>query len=171
MDRNFAKCEFRTTWCEILFREIFSANFAKPKNWHFLGFPHSFLQFFGKLPNRIQIYSIIQYRIIELSKKSCIIMDLPLVIPIIMKSNHNLIKNWDDVWKINKLVHFSPSLTENTQKLLKCMMLWLRVFRSSNYISNYQGRHSNQCHRAMALVTFLVSKYQKSRKSRFFLIS
>ena len=32
-----------------------------------------------------------------------------------------------------------------------------------------QGRHSNQCHRAMALVTFLVSKYQKSRKSRIFL--
>ena len=118
MDRNFAKCEFRTTWCEILFREIISANFAKPKNWDFWGFPHSFLQFFGKLPNRIQIYSIIQYRIIELSKKSCIIMDLPLFIPIIMKFNQNLIKNWDDVWKINKLVYFSPSLTENTQKLL-----------------------------------------------------
>ena len=32
-----------------------------------------------------------------------------------------------------------------------------------------QGGHSNQCHRAMALVTFLVSKYQKSRKSRIFL--
>ena len=28
-----------------------------------------------------------------------------------------------------------------------------------------QGRHSNQCHRAMALVNFLVSKYQKSRES------
>ena len=34
-----------------------------------------------------------------------------------------------------------------------------------------QGRHSNQSHRAMALVNFLVSKYQKSRKSGIFLDS
>ena len=34
-----------------------------------------------------------------------------------------------------------------------------------------QGRHSNQCHHAMALVNFLVLKYQKSRKSRIFLDS
>ena len=40
------------------------------------------------------------------------------IIPIILKFNQKLIKNWDDVWKINKLIHFSPSLTENTQKLL-----------------------------------------------------
>ena len=43
------------------------------------------------------------------------------------------------------------------------------IFPIPSYIT--QGRHSNQCHRAMALVTFLVSKYQKSRKFRFFLIS
>ena len=35
------------------------------------------------------------------------------------------------------------------------------IFPIPSYIT--QGRHSNQCHRAMALVTFLVSKYQKSR--------
>ena len=31
-----------------------------------------------------------------------------------------------------------------------------------------QGRHSNQCHRAMALVNFLVWKYQKSREVSYF---
>ena len=29
--------------------------------------------------------------------------------------------------------------------------------------NDFQGRHSNQCHRVMALVTFLVLKYRKSR--------
>ena len=105
----------------------------------FGGFPTLFFNFFGKLPNRIQIYSIIQYRIIELSKKSCIIMVLPLVIPIIMKSNHNLIKNWDDVWKINKLVHFSPSLTENTQKLLySCQEVYDVVVESIQKLKLYK---------------------------------
>ena len=33
-------------------------------------------------------------------------------------------------------------------------------------ITNNQGHHSNQCHRALALVNFLVLKFQMSRKSR-----
>ena len=31
-----------------------------------------------------------------------------IIIPILMKSNHNLIKNWDEKWKINKLLDFFP---------------------------------------------------------------
>ena len=44
------------------------------------------------------------------------------------------------------------------------MYAHLKIKYSTSFNYN-QGRQSNQCHCAMALVTFLVSKYQKSRKS------
>ena len=38
-----------------------------------------------------------------------IVIRFAIIIPILMKSNHNLIKNWDEKWKINKLLDFFPN--------------------------------------------------------------
>ena len=38
-----------------------------------------------------------------------IVIRFAIIIPILMKSNHNLIKNWDEKWKINKLLNFFPN--------------------------------------------------------------
>ena len=44
-----------------------------------------------------------------------------------------------------------------------CFNLYYYMIRPLKHV---QGRHSNQCCHAMALVNFLVSKYQKYQKSR-----
>ena len=33
-----------------------------------------------------------------------------------MKSNHNLIKNWDEKWKINKMLDFFPNQLKKRPK-------------------------------------------------------
>ena len=52
-------------------------------------------------------FHILSFHVFLSSNNSC--NKTVFIIPILMKSNHNLIKNWDEKWKINKLLDFFPN--------------------------------------------------------------